>query len=1095
MINSFIRKFVPSRNERELKKLQPIVDEINALEPKIQTLSDDELKAKTTEFKERLADGESLDDLLVEVFAVVRESAWRVLKMRHFDVQLVGGIVLHQGRIAEMKTGEGKTLVATLPVVLNALTGKGVHVITVNDYLAKRDAEWMGQVYKFLGLTVGVVVNDIEEDVRKEAYRSDITYGTNNEFGFDYLRDNMKFRSESMAQRELNYAIIDEVDSILVDEARTPLIISGMVDRTSHRFDVVAPRIRILVNNQRQYVNELLKEYRDLVKSGDAGEAKMLNLLLKIKFAHPKNKELSSILEDFSIRKQMEKLESAYIRDKVIDQLKEDLFYAVEKEGGHENISVSEKGRELLNPPGEDWFFIRENTSLQLKAKDIFKEATDADFDDLALKFKEEMLADTAEWFRESGFPEVHGKLTNIAKDGELSFTEKCDNEIEVLKEAHENIDKKEKYSANYFLELSKKVNEILMGSSTSIADKRFSLDQLFNEKEKEALDKYQINDNINQMLKAYSLFERDVDYIVDDKTQKVVIVDEFTGRLMPGRRYSDGLHEAIEEKERVKVQKESQTLATITFQNYFRMYDKLAGMTGTAITESAEFASTYKLDVLEIPTNKPLIRKNMPDVIYKTEREKFNAVVNTITEFSKKGVPVLVGTISVEKSEYLSKLLKKRGVAHNVLNAKIHDREAEIVAQAGRKGAVTISTNMAGRGTDILLGGNPEFMAAQKIGADDDKFQHALEEAKRVCDVEKGYVLENGGLHIIGTERHESRRIDNQLRGRAGRQGDPGVSRFFVSLEDDLMRMFGSDRITPIMEKLGMEEGQDIESRLISRAIENAQSKVEGHNFEMRKRLLDYDDVMNKQRTAIYNFRREVLAGENQEERVKEMIEERINDLIYDWIPEKSHYEEWDLKGFRSDISKTFYCAVDLEKEIEKLERVDEDAIFEIIKKRVFEVYNLKKEEIGEEAFTHLQRMLLVQSIDSHWKDHLLGIDMLKEGIGLRSYGQKDPLIEYTKEGYVMFEEMGRLVRNEFVEDLFKLGFQAEEAEQSVIAKPAQSGQKFTLSHAGAAALGGGGAPAPGQKQTTVRTGPKVGRNAPCPCGSGKKYKKCCGA
>ena len=949
----------------------------------------------------------------------------------------------------------------------------------------------MGEIYKFLGLSVGVVVNDISEVERKEAYRCDITYGTNNEFGFDYLRDNMKFDVDRMVQGELHYVIIDEVDSILVDEARTPLIISGMVDRTSHRFDIVAPRIRTLVTKQRQYISELLRKYHVMVKQGEEEEeTKLLNILLKVKFAHPKSKEFLSILEDFSIKKKMERLETIYIRDKVLDHLKEDLYYAVVKEGGHENISVSEKGRELLNPPGEDWFFIRDNTSLQIKAKEIFKDATENDINECSLRFKDNMIADTSEWFRESGFFDVFNKLQAVVKNNSLSMAEKCGAEIEVLKETYDNIEKKEKYPVRYFLDLSTKVNEILTDSSIPVSEKRFNIEQLFNEKEKEALDKYQINDNINQMLKAYSLFERDVDYIVDEKSSKVIIVDEFTGRLMPGRRYSNGLHEAIEEKEKVKVQRESQTLATITFQNYFRMYEKLAGMTGTALTEAAEFASTYKLDVLEISTNKPLDRTNLPDVIYKTEREKFNAVVNNIIAMQKKGIPVLVGTISVEKSEYLSKLLKKRNVPHFVLNAKNHEKEAEIVAQAGRKGAVTISTNMAGRGTDILLGGNPEFMAAQKIGADSEKFQHALEEAKNICEEDKQYVLNNGGLHIIGTERHESRRIDNQLRGRAGRQGDPGVSKFFVSLEDDLMRMFGSDRITPIMEKLGMEEGQEIESRLISRAIENAQSKVEQHNFEIRKRLLEYDDVMNKQRTAIYKFRNEVLKGEDQEEKVKEMIEERVSDLIYDRVPEKAHFEEWDLKGLKSDIMTNFYCTIDFDKELEGLERVDEDTLQKIITKKVSDIYNLRKEEIEKERVSYIERMTLAQSIDSHWKDHLLGIDMLKEGIGLRSYGQKDPLIEYTKEGYLMFEEMGNHVRNEFIEELFKISAQREAAEKEAVVQ-VSGGQKIVLSHDISRALG----EAAIKSKEPVKVGKKVGRNEPCPCGSGKKYKKCCGA
>ncbi len=881
MIGTLIKKIVGSKNERELKRIQPMVQRINQLEAKIRPLNNDQLRAKTSEFKERIDRGESLDEILPEAFAVVRETARRTLGERHYDVQLIGGIVLHEGKIAEMATGEGKTLVATLPAYLNALTGEGVHIVTVNDYLAKRDRDWMGVIYRFLGLSVGVIVHEMNDRERKQAYDCDITYGTNNEFGFDYLRDNMKFSLEDYVQRELNYAIVDEVDSILIDEARTPLIISGPAEESTDKY---------------------------------------------------------------------------YKINRIIPNLKLGRDYQIEE-----------------------------------KSHTAF--------------------------LTEEGVAHV---------------------------------------------------------------EKLLHVENLYDPRNIEILH------HVNQALRAHTLFKRDVDYVVKDG--QVIIVDEFTGRLMPGRRWSDGLHQAVEAKENVKIENENQTLATITFQNYFRMFKKLAGMTGTADTEAAEFRKIYNLDVVVIPTNMPLIRTNYPDVIYKTEQEKFKAVVREIEELHKLGRPVLVGTISIEKSERLSQMLKKRGIPHNVLNAKHHEREAEIIAQAGRVGAVTISTNMAGRGTDILLGGNPKFLAKTMVeeGATPEELEKAYEKALSICQKEKEKVIQLGGLHVLGTERHEARRIDNQLRGRAGRQGDPGSSRFYLSLEDDLLRIFGSDRISHIMDRLGMEEDQPIEHNLVTRAIENAQRRVEAQHFEIRKHLLEYDDVMNKQREVIYSQRREVLASENLKETVMEMLEEQVDSIVDLYTDEKVHPEDWDLKGLQDAIYQQFsFRWLPPSQSHDGLNRGQlKEAVLQSSK----EIYQKKEEAFGEGMLRYLEKVIMLQSIDHHWKDHLLGIDQLKEGIGLRGYGQKDPKIEYQREAYHMFLEMLDRIKKDTLQKLFAI----QKAREEVKEIQAPRRQTFIMSR-GEIQSNRGSEKEESRPAPFRREGRKIGRNDPCPCGSGKKYKKCC--
>ena len=884
MLDTLVKKFVGSRNDREIKKIQPLVAKINDLEPRLSSLTDEQLKAKTAEFKQRSENGESLEDLLPDAFAVVRETGKRALNMRHFDVQLIGGVVLHQGRISEMKTGEGKTLVATLPAYLNALEGKGVHVVTVNDYLARRDSEWMGRLYKFLGLTVGVIQHGLDDDERRESYGSDITYGTNNEFGFDYLRDNMKFDLAHCVQRPHQYAIVDEVDSILIDEARTPLIISGPSEESTDKY---------------------------------------------------------------------------YRIDKIIPKLRRDIDYQVDEK--HRTVTLTEEG---------------------------------------------------------------FGRCENLLGVDDLS----------------------------------------------DIAN-------------------MEILHHINQALRAHMLYKRDVEYVV--KEGEVIIVDEFTGRLMPGRRWSDGLHQAVEAKEGLRIQQENQTLATITFQNYFRMYKKLAGMTGTAETEAEEFLKIYKLDVAVIPTNRLLGRIEYPDVIYRTEREKFEAVVKEIKQCHERGQPALVGTISIDRSEKLSSMLKRAGVKHVVLNAKYHEKEAEIVAQAGRKGAVTIATNMAGRGTDILLGGNAEFMARDvlrkreidPLSATPQQWNEAIAQVKPQIDKEHEEVVQVGGLHIIGTERHEARRIDNQLRGRSGRQGDPGSSRFYVSLEDDLMRIFAADRISGIMQRLGMEEGVPIESRFVSKQIENAQKRVEGQNFSYRKHVLEYDDVMNKQREAVYGRRKQLLEGEDQKEYLMGIADDIIIDLVARHASEKTHPDEWDFNGLQTAILQQF--GFDFRAEGLDPSHMSSKEIEEALIAKAHEKYDQKETLIGSPPMRYHERMLMLQIVDSHWKDHLLAMDHLKEGIGLRGYGQRDPLVEYKKESYTLFEDLMGRIEEDTLRFLFLLQ-PVEEKKQAEQIERKRRRAEFVLSQQN---NGGDGA-----SRQVKRDTPKIGRNDPCPCGSGKKFKKCHG-
>jgi preprotein translocase subunit SecA len=892
-VSSVIKKIVGSKNERELKRIRPLVDRINALEPEMVKLSDDQMREKTLEYRERVARGESLDSILPEAFALVREAGKRVLGMRHFDVQLIGGMVLHQGKIAEMKTGEGKTLVATLPCYLNALTGRGVHVVTVNDYLAKRDSEWMGRIYRFLGMTVGVIVHGLDDTERRDAYNCDITYGTNNEFGFDYLRDNMKFSLADYVQREYHYAIVDEVDSILIDEARTPLIISGPTEESTDKY---------------------------------------------------------------------------YIIDRIIPSLRK----------------------------------------------------------------------------------------------GEV-----------IEEEANTLSGKRKRYTGDYTID-EKAKSATLTEEGVLKVEKMLRLDNLYDPRNIETLH------HVQQALRAHAMYKLDVDYVVKDG--EVLIVDEFTGRLMPGRRWSDGLHQAIEAKEGVAIENENQTLATITFQNYFRMYEKLAGMTGTADTEAAEFHKIYKLDVVVIPTNRPLIRPDFADVVYKTEREKFRAVVEEVKELHTKGQPVLVGTISIEKSETLSTLMQREGIPHNVLNAKHHEKEAEIVAQAGRKGMVTIATNMAGRGTDILLGGNSEALAKQwrkgNPEASDDEYAKVLESCRTQCVVEHDEVVALGGLHILGTERHESRRIDNQLRGRSGRQGDPGSSRFYLSLEDDLLRIFGAERVSKIMDMLKIDEGEAITHGLISRAIENAQKKVEAHNFEIRKHLIEYDDVMNKQREVIYTQRREILSGTDLRDNFLEMMDETVEDLVEAYAIEKVPATEWDWEGISKGVHQSFGFQFDIPSDT--MDRLAPANFRQLLQEKVREVFQSRLESFGEELMDHMIKVIMLQTIDTQWKDHLLSIDHLKEGIGLRGYGQKDPKQEYKKEAYQLFIDMITRIRQELVEKIFWVQIAREEDVEQMEQKQRRQRLVFNL-------VGDDTPPQP------VRSD-KVGRNDPCPCGSGKKYKKCCG-
>ncbi|MBW1735568.1 MAG: preprotein translocase subunit SecA [Deltaproteobacteria bacterium] len=951
MFGKIVKGIFGSKNERELKRMAPIVDKINLLEPDFQALTDEELLNKTAEFKERLSKGESVDDLLPEAFATVREASVRNLGMRHFDVQLIGGIVLHEGRIAEMKTGEGKTLAATLPLYLNALTGRGAHLVTVNDYLAQRDAEWMGGIYNALGLSVGVIVHGMSDQERKKAYECDITYGTNNEFGFDYLRDNMKFDPADFVQRGFYYAIVDEVDSILIDEARTPLIISGPVEHTGNKiYEEVKPLVINLRKKQGAIIRSLLKDVRLGLDTGDMGE-RTIETLLQIRRGDPKNPVfLDMVAKNQALKKQIDRTESMLRSQKILSDLDQELYCTIDERGN--SVELTEKGIDLLSRGG---------------------------------------LGDFA-------LPDLDNEAHNIRNNETLTDAEK-DERLRELEEAY------------------MRASDLLHSTQ--------------------------------QLIKAYWLFEKDVHYVIKDN--EIMIVDEFTGRMMPGRRWSDGLHQAVEAKEGVKVAGENQTLATVTFQNFFRMYEKLAGMTGTADTEAAEFNNIYKLDVVVIPTNKEMIRIDYPDAIYKTEREKFRAVCDEIKELYEKGQPVLVGTISIEKSEMLSKMLKRANVPHSVLNAKHHQREAEIIANAGQAKTVTISTNMAGRGTDIVLGEG---------------------------------VRELGGLHILGTERHESRRVDNQLRGRAGRQGDAGTSRFYLSLEDDLLRIFGSDRISSIMERLGMEEGEPIEHNLISRGIEKAQKKVEAHNFDIRKHLLEYDDVMNKHREIIYSLRKDVLEGDRIGEIIEDMIDEKVEGLVEQWIDPSAHPEDWKIDELKGSVARVFGFPLRLGPEdmgADEFEALRVEDIPELIKEQVRSVYREREKQFGREELEHLERFIMLQIIDDKWVAHLQAMDHMKEGVGLRGYGQLDPLKEYQKEGFALFGELMDQIGEEALSMLFRVQIMREKP----VEERRRKKKTLNLSH-------GGDDSGP---VTVRRKEKKVGRNAPCPCGSGKKYKKCCGA
>ena len=901
-----------SYSKRELKRIEPIKDQVLALEEKYKAMSEKELKAQTAVLKGRLADGETLDDILPDAFAVCREASDRVLNMRHFPVQIIGGIVLHQGRISEMRTGEGKTLVATLPAYLNALEGKGVHIVTVNDYLAKRDSEWMGKVYRYLGLTVGLIVHGLNNDQRRAAYNCDITYGTNNELGFDYLRDNMVIYKEQKVQRDFRYAIVDEVDSILIDEARTPLIISGQGDKSTELYTVA--------NN----FAKTLKVYR-----------------------------------------------------------------------------VAELDDKVDNDEGVDADYI---------------------------------------------------------------------------------VDEKAKTAT-------------LTPSGVKKAEAFFNIDNLMD------ADNMTIQHHVNQAIKAHGIMKRDIDYVVKDG--EVLIVDEFTGRLMLGRRYNEGLHQAIEAKEGVRVERESKTLATITFQNFFRLYDKLAGMTGTALTEESEFREIYKLDVIEIPTNMPVMRKDWEDSVYKTEKAKFNAVIDQIIACHEKGQPVLVGTISIEKSELLASMLKQRGIKHAVLNAKYHEKEAEIIAQAGKKGAVTIATNMAGRGTDIMLGGNAEYLAKaemRKLGYNDElinestafgetdneeilearaKFKELNAKHKEEIKAEAQEVCEAGGLFIIGTERHDSRRIDNQLRGRAGRQGDPGESRFYLSLEDDLMRLFGGERIQNLMNSLGIEEDQPIENKILTNSIESAQRKVEGRNFGIRKNVLQFDDVMNKQRELIYGQRNKVLDGENLKDYIMNMLRDSITDTVGVYLNDTDDHDSWNIKGLRDHFLGYITDENDLDFEGQDLGMVEKSDITKDLVDKATKIYEEREEKFGSEIMRELERVVLLRNVDSKWMDHIDAMEELRQGISLRSYGQRDPVVEYRIEGFDMFDEMIASIREDTIKMMLTVQIRTEEEPQrEQVAKPTVESR--------------------GDGNRSIKKMPvkkqKIGDNEPCPCGSGKKYKKCCG-
>ena len=1005
---ALFQKIFGDPNEKEIRQLQKYVDQVNDLEQWASSLDDHEFPGQTKLFKERLEQGEDVNDLLPEAFALAREAALRKTGMRPFDVQILGAVVLHQGRIAEMKTGEGKTLVAILPAYLNALSGKGVHIVTVNDYLAWRDRNWMGPVYELLGLSVGLIVHGTEQNLRRQEYQADVVYATNNELGFDYLRDNMVIYKDQMVQRDHHYVIIDEVDSILIDEARTPLIISGRVE-TDEDYGRWKNEVEHLIRKQGRMINDLLNSAREDLDAGNEEEAG--EKLLLARRGSPKNKKLMKMLKEPGIEKLVERTKHRLMTEKRLNHLDEEIYYVIEETS--RLADIKDKGyRELER---------------------------------------------------------VNPELTKILRLGKVKPGEEVDDDFlddDDQPEGEESGDLEDVETAG------------------------------------------QHRHYFDQLIKAYSLFERDVDYVVQDG--KVTIIDEFTGRLMTGRRYSDGLHQAIEAKEGVEVQAASRTIASITFQNYFRLYDKISGMTGTALTEEDEFRSIYGMDVVAIPTNKPLIRQELPDLIYKTEQAKFKAAVEAIKECQHRGQPVLVGTISVEKSEMLSKMLKKQGVSHEVLNAINHTREAYVIAQAGRKAAVTISTNMAGRGTDIILGGNPDYMAKEQLinefGADypelDEetkerwgKRQEALvKDANIETKKQREEVLAVGGLHVLGTERHESRRIDNQLRGRSGRQGDPGSSQFFVSLEDDLMRLFGGENIASLMDRFGVDEDVPIDHSLISRGIENAQKKVENRNFEIRRNLLDYDDVMNEQRKVIYSQRRRVLEGENMKQPILGMVDEIIDRLVQEYTVEKGFLDDEEARALLERAENLFVRRGNIT--LDALIDREASEVKDLLSKEAYSFYETREKELTPEIMREVERVILLRTVDRHWMSFLNEMQELRRDIQTQAYGQRNPLVEYRLQSAGMFEDLIQQVQTDVVRAVYFVQVSAAPRREAVASDAVGQRQRI-------AAVGGGKASAAGpqgqiessqQQKPQPVTVDKVGRNAPCPCGSGKKYKKCCG-
>ncbi|MBD3346950.1 MAG: preprotein translocase subunit SecA [Chitinivibrionales bacterium] len=1029
MLLKIMGKVFGSKSERDVRKLNPILDRVNSLADTYRALTDQDLQNKTDEFRSKLKQGQTLDDILPDAFAVIREVTHRVLGegrmvidpvtkqeipfMAHFDVQIMGGVVLHQGKAAEMKTGEGKTQVAALAAYLNALEGKGVHVITVNDYLAKRDSEWMGKIFNFMGLSVACLdTTEPGSSERREAYNCDITYGTNNEFGFDYLRDNMASSPEGCVQRELNYAIIDEVDNILIDEARTPLIISGPVTRSNKEYEELKPRVTKVVSAQNVLIKKVLSDVEKLLQDPEKEYEAGFKLLVAQKGA-PRSKTLSTFLKEPGVAKIMKMVETDYLRERKLHEIDEELFYAID-ESGH-SAELTEKGRQLISESNPEFFVV----------------------------------------------PDLAEELGRIDNDESLDFEAKA----EARDKAHRE-----------YAERTERIH------------------------------------CISQLIRAYSLFEKDVDYVVQEG--QILIVDEFTGRILHGRRWSEGLHQAVEAKEGVRVAGENQTLSTITFQNYFKLYKKIAGMTGTAATEAAEFQEIYKLDVVSIPTNRPMVRVDHDDEIYKTQKEKYNAILDEIKRINEKGNPILVGTTSIEKSEHLSKMMAREGIKHEVLNAKQHAREASIVAQAGRLHAVMIATNMAGRGTDIVLGGNFEAMAANElikegIDPDDLTITEIREKHKKLYEQlkeEHDKVVEMGGLCIIGTERHEARRIDNQLRGRAGRQGDPGSSKFFLSLDDDLMRIFGSGRIASIMDRLGAEDGEVISHPLVSRSISSAQKRVEGRNFDQRKHLKEYDDVMNLQRTEIYGLRQRMLKGEDIKEEILEQLAAYVEEIIYKYSSKSKYAEDWDLKSLYEELQMAFGLTYHVPDE--KLSSITHENMFDEIWKEVKDRYEEKESRFGADQMRQFERGVFLMVIDNLWKDHLYEMDHLKQGVQFRAFGQKNPLYEYQREALKAFDELRSAISREVSSFIFRLeavkqeedrmgldhsrtvhaefdvfsNVQAGQPEQAAGGAKARQPQLITNR------AGGDGKPAP------VRVEKHVGRNEPCPCGSGKKYKKCCG-